>query len=130
MFLLLSTFWKSKMLIRQHFRKQKYPFINILEYYIIDQDILKDFFHFIQFLLKLRFNEIPYSFIEAYERLLHILVAKIRAFSLLFLTAQSVKFLDSLSVTGCCIRISTGEMRHGQFFFTCLNHKGLMREYA
>ena len=40
----LSTFQKTKMLINQHFRKQKRPYINILEYYIIDQDILKDFF--------------------------------------------------------------------------------------
>ena len=32
------------MSIRQHFRKQKSPSINILEYYIIVQNILKDFF--------------------------------------------------------------------------------------
>ena len=34
-------------------------------------------------------------------------VVKIRAFSLLFLTAQSVKFLNSLSVTGCCICLTS-----------------------
>ena len=32
------------MSIYQHFRKHKCPYINILEYYIIDQNILKDFF--------------------------------------------------------------------------------------
>ena len=32
------------MSLYQHSRKQKCIFVNILEYYIIDQDILKDFF--------------------------------------------------------------------------------------
>lgn len=98
MFLLLSTFWKSKISIYQHFGKQKYPFINILEYYIIDQDILKDFFHFIQFLLKLRFNEIPYSFIEAYERLLHIFSCENQGIFVTFLNrtvCEIFKFLIS-----------------------------------
>ena len=40
----MSTFYEVKISICQHFRKQKCPSVNILEDYVIGQDILKDLF--------------------------------------------------------------------------------------
>ena len=72
--------------------------IAIIEYYIIDQYILNDFFHFIQSLLKLRFKEILHSFIKAYERLLHIFSCENQSIFVTFLNrtvCEIFKFLIS-----------------------------------